>query len=308
LDRQEETSPSLVTRHTLAEQKKLGLRLLLAEDNSINQKLAVVLLQKAGYSVDAVENGLQALEKVRENEYSAVLMDVQMPEMDGLEATRHIRELEKNTGRHTPIIAMTAHAMRGDRERCLESGMDDYVSKPLEPKVLFSALDRWAQSDGKIVEGLQDYSSSTDIFSTDLDDGLFGESAPSDSGEAGQAARHDQAKSYADVLPVNVEGALYRFDGDRDFMAAMLKEYRDHLPARLTEIHAAVQDGDAGRLGRLAHNLKGISLNFSADPIADLALKLEELGRAEDLTNAPALIAQLDVEVRRLEDFLLKSL
>src|SRR5215510_11809130 len=98
------------TRHTLSEQRKLGLRILLAEDNPINQKLAVVLLQKAGYSVDAVETGAQAFEKVQVNPYGAVLMDVQMPEMDGLEATGQIREWEKKSGHHIPIIAMTAHA------------------------------------------------------------------------------------------------------------------------------------------------------------------------------------------------------
>ena len=143
LSREKERQPSLVTRHTLSEQRKLGQRILLAEDNAINQKLAVVLLQKAGYSVDAVETGAQALEKVQSNQYNAVLMDVQMPEMDGFESTHQIREWEKSNGQHIPIIAMTAHAMQGDRERCIEAEMDDYVSKPLEPKVLFAALDRW---------------------------------------------------------------------------------------------------------------------------------------------------------------------
>jgi len=314
LGRQVDRSISLVTRHTLAEQKKLGLRLLLAEDNPINQKLAVVLLQKAGYSVDAVDTGAEAVEKVQVNDYSAVLMDVQMPEMDGLEATQQIRELEKTTGRHIPIIAMTAHAMRGDRERCLEAGMDDYVSKPLEPKVLFSALDRWtrtalhpigqSRSGEEFMEEVQDYSSSADAFSTDLDDGLFGESASSTSRETQETAPVFQAVSYADVLPINFDAALYRFDGDRDFMMAMCKEYKDHLPARLHEMHAALQDNDASRLTRLAHNLKGVSLNFSADAVADIALKLEELGKREDLTDAPALVSQLDVEVRRLEAYL----
>ena len=302
---------SLVTRHTLAEQRKLGLRLLLAEDNPINQKLAVVLLQKAGYSVDAVENGFQALEKIQTEQYSAVLMDVQMPEMDGFEATQKIRAMEQGTSRHLPIIAMTAHAMQGDRERCLEMGMDDYVSKPLEPKVLLNVLDRWANStdsEEKKVEEVQDYSSPAEVFSTGLDDGLFGESEPSAARENEESTPAFQAVSYAEILPVNLNAALFRFDDDRDFMIAMLKEYRDHLPERLKEIHAALQDGDANRLGRLGHNLKGISLNFSAEPVADLALKLEEVGKREDLTNAPLLVAQLDTEVRRLEEYLAQIL
>ena len=304
LGHQEQKSTSLVTRHSVAEHKKQGLRILLAEDNPINQKLAVVLLQKAGYSVDAVENGAQALERVQMNPYSVVLMDVQMPEMDGFEATHRIRELEEGTVQHIPIIAMTAHAMQGDRERCLEAGMDDYVSKPLEPKVLFNVLDRWAQAHEETMEEVQDYSSSEDIFAADLDEGLFGESMASTPPEDEVTDSVISAASYEDVLPVNFEAVLDRFDGDQDFMMEMFKEYKDHLPGRLEEIHAAARDGDASRLARLAHNLKGVSLNFSADPVADIALKLEEIGKGEDLASASILVAQLDTEVRRLQDHL----
>ena len=140
LTNKEDQAPVLVTRHILSEKRRSGLRVLLAEDNPINQKLAMVLLQKAGYSVDAVETGSQAVEKVKSGTYNAILMDVQMPDMDGFEATQEIRKWEKDKGLHVPIIAMTAHAMAGDRERCLDAGMDDYVSKPIEPKVLFNAL------------------------------------------------------------------------------------------------------------------------------------------------------------------------
>ena len=143
----------IVTRHSLSEQRRFGLRVLLAEDNAINQKLAVVLLQKAGYSVDAVDNGQRAMEKVKTEHYNAVLMDVQMPEMDGFEATRQIRRWETPLSRHIPIIAMTAHAMAGDRERCLEAGMDDYLSKPLDPKALFNLLDRWIPGAELLDEG-----------------------------------------------------------------------------------------------------------------------------------------------------------
>ncbi len=284
------------------------MRLLLAEDNPINQKLAVVLLQKAGYSVDAVENGAQALEKVQANPYSAILMDVQMPEMDGLEATQQDPRMGRRIrGRHIPIIAMTAHAMQGDRERCLEAGMDDYVTKPLEPKVLFNALDRWVQTSQEVVEEVQDYSSSGDVFSADLDDGLFGESMPSALPESDIAVPVVSAVSYEKVVPANFDAALDRFDGDRDFMMEMFKEYENHLPGRLDEIHAALRDGNASALTRLAHNLKGVSLNFSAEAVADIALKLEEIGKREDLTGAPALIAQLEAEVRRLQEYLSKN-
>jgi len=262
-------------------------------------------LQKVGYSVDAVDTGLLALEKVQANRYNAVLMDVQMPDMDGLEATHKIRDWEKETGGHIPIIAMTAHAMQGDRERCLAAGMDDYVTKPLEPKVLFSALNRWAQPrEEAIGETLQDYSSPAEDVSADLEDGLFGESAPLVSIKIGEIAPVFEAVSYADREPANFDATLDRFDGDRDFMMAMFKEYKDHLPERLKEIEAALQEGDTTRLTRIAHNLKGISLNFSAEGVADIARKLEEMGKRENLTHASALVVQLDAEAHRLEEFL----
>jgi CheY-like chemotaxis protein/HPt (histidine-containing phosphotransfer) domain-containing protein len=310
LSHEKERQPSLITRHTLSEQRRPSQRVLLAEDNAINQKLAVVLLQKAGYSVDAVETGVQALEKVQSNHYNAVLMDIQMPEMDGFESTQRIREWEKDKGQHIPIIAMTAHAMQGDRERCLEAGMDDYVSKPLEPKVLFAALDRWAGAPKSIPtdekEIAQDYSGSGNVFSGNPDKGLFGETI-STSQPVREAVPTSPTVSSAEELPVNLEAALYRFGDDRAFMMEMFQEYRAHLGARVEEIHAAWQEGDASRLGRLAHNLKGVSLNFNADPLANAALKLEELGRREDLTDAPALVAQLDAEVGRLEEYLVEN-
>jgi two-component system, sensor histidine kinase and response regulator len=310
LGREDNLDPGLITRHTLSEQRKLGLRVLLAEDNAINQKLAVVLLQKAGYSVDAVGTGAEALEKVQTNSYSAILMDVQMPDMDGLDATHQIRELEKNTGQHIPIIAMTAHAMQGDRERCLEAGMDDYVTKPLQPKVLFSALDRWTKAfefPQEATEILEDYSSPENHFSVEMDDGLFGEEPSSSPKGVEKVVPVFQIISTADTLPVNFEAALTHFDGDQDFMRELLQQYKEQLSERVIEIRAAVQDRDPNRLTRLAHNLKGVSLNFSAGSLSDMALSMEEMGKREDLTNAPVLMAQLELEARRVTEYLLDN-
>jgi CheY-like chemotaxis protein/HPt (histidine-containing phosphotransfer) domain-containing protein len=280
---------------------------LLAEDNSINQKLAVVLLQKAGYSVDVVDTGAQALEKVQINEYNAVLMDVQMPEMDGFEATHLIRKLEKNTGRHIPIIAMTAHAMQGDRERCLEAGMDDYVTKPLEPKVLFSALDRWTEASGpsgEVLEPIQDYSSQDGAFSVDMDEGLFGESLPSAAARKKEAAPVHLAIAAPGTSPIDFESALRHFADDRAFMMKMFRNYKEQLHERVSEIRSALQDGDANRLARLAHNLKGVSLNFSAARLADITLHLEEICKREDLRQAPLLVEQLEAEAQRVDAYL----
>ena len=131
----------LVTRHSLRE-RKTGLRVLLAEDNPVNQKLAERLLEKRGYKVVVASNGRQALRALEKERFDLVLMDVSMPEMDGLEATRAIRAAELKTGSHLPIVAMTAHAMKGDRERCLDAGMDGYVSKPIQAKELFEVAEQ----------------------------------------------------------------------------------------------------------------------------------------------------------------------
>jgi two-component system sensor histidine kinase/response regulator len=300
--------PRLVTRHLISEHKRQGLRILLAEDNPINQKLAIILLQKAGFSVDAVENGQRALEKVQNEHYNAVLMDVQMPDMDGFEATRRIRQWEAEQGSHVPIIAMTAHALKGDRELCLEAGMDDYVTKPLEPKVLFNALDRWTQTESppsieKTAAEVQDYSGATEKFTVGADlafeDGLFGESAyPILAEEKPQVSALPVAPS--DELPMNLSTALPRFFNDRSFLLDMCHDLVAHMPERMREINHALQTNNANDLFRHAHNLKGVAANFSAEPVTRVAAQIEALGKSEDITNAASLVKQLEVEVERL--------
>ena len=134
---------ALITRHTIREGKK-ELRVLLAEDNTVNQKLATRLLEKHGHCVTVTSNGREALAALDRENFDAVLMDVQMPEMDGFEATAAIRAREQHTGKHLPIIAMTAHAMQGDRERCLAAGMDDYISKPIKIRELTDVLEKFS--------------------------------------------------------------------------------------------------------------------------------------------------------------------
>ncbi|KAF0108889.1 MAG: multi-sensor hybrid histidine kinase [Anaerolineaceae bacterium] len=297
----------LVTRHSLAEVKRQGTRILLAEDNPVNQKLAVMLLQKAGFSVDAVETGLQAVDKVKQGAYNAVLMDVQMPELDGLEATQRIRGWEKK-GQRIPIIAMTAHAMKGDRERCLEAGMDDYVSKPLDPQSLLNVLDRWiALPAGEPQEILSDAGSEQASSPRQPDsglafeDGIFGEEAEKETTTGLPASPLAEETA---GLPLDVEAAMPRFSGDRNFFAEMCQDFLQHLPGRLEELKSALHSGDVAALTRAAHNLKGVASNFSAGPLTSLAARLEARGRLDDLDDAPALVAAIAAEAARLEKYL----
>ena len=139
----QQANTQLVTRHSIEDAKRKKIRVLLAEDNTVNRKLALVLIEKFGFQADAVANGLEAVQALELVPYDLVLMDVQMPEMDGLEATRIIRDPQSGVLDHAiPIIAMTAHAMKGDREMCLKAGMDDYVAKPIQPEQLFAAIQR----------------------------------------------------------------------------------------------------------------------------------------------------------------------
>jgi CheY-like chemotaxis protein len=137
---EKKTSPALVTRHTLRESRN-RLRILLVEDNAVNQLVALRLLEKYGHTVEVAANGRRALEAIEKESYDLILMDVQMPEMNGWEATQAIREKEKTTGAHIAIVAMTAHAMEGDEERCLAAGMDAYLTKPIRTQELRAVLD-----------------------------------------------------------------------------------------------------------------------------------------------------------------------
>ncbi|MBI5352591.1 MAG: PAS domain S-box protein [Chloroflexi bacterium] len=312
LGRKEDT-PALITRHVLSEKRKDKLRILLAEDNPINQKLAIVLLQKSGHSVDAVETGVQALERVKANHYSAVLMDVQMPDMDGFEATRQIRIWEQTNGRHIPIIAMTAHAMTGDRERCLDAGMDDYVTKPLEPRVLFNALERWTQT--KETEKMTNPETKPDEspklgaqWGEDVAPTLSFDTPKASDQTPTSPASVSQAESSAENLPADLESALHRFDGDRAFMMEMCQEFKDHLPDRVTELRSALQAGEMEKLGRHAHNLKGLSLNFNASTLSALAQKLEICGKEQNIKDAPELVDRLANEVIRVQEYLAQKL
>ena len=246
-----------------------GCRVLLAEDNSANQKLGVILLRQAGLEVDVAENGLQAVEAVRSGNYDAVFMDVQMPEMDGLEATRVIRGDARLAG--LPIIAMTANAMKGDREQCLEAGMNDYLSKPIDPEVLFAILQRWI--------------------------GPWERAVP-----AGTASRAgEDSKEGLEKLagPIGVAEVLKRVGGNEQLLRELLRDFAAHFDGAVTEIREALAQEDGERARRLAHTLKGTAGNLSAKGLqaAALALEMAIRGGEEDMEE---LFDQVDQELEQV--------
>jgi signal transduction histidine kinase/CheY-like chemotaxis protein/predicted hydrocarbon binding protein len=267
----------IVTRHTIAEQKRQKVRILVAEDNPMNQKLAVTLLKKAGYWVDAVENGRKAIQSLKLKAYDLILMDAQMSEMDGFEATKVIREMEGDR-KHTPIIAMTAHAMKGDRERCLQAGMDDYISKPIESKKMLDTIEKWTHS--------SDLKAQNSCRKKMIP----------------QETKAEKVDNLKDV-PLDIETALGRFDHDKEFFREMLQEFLNHVPEQLQILDEGVKQGDAKMVEREAHGLKGAAGNLSVKRLADLALQLELLGRAKDLAGTKEIIDNLKSELKHLDDY-----
>ena len=260
----EEPSPrALVTRHTLAEARKRKARILLAEDNVVNQKVALHVLQRLGYHADAVANGKEALEAVELIPYDLILMDCQMPEMDGFEATREIRRRE-GTARHTPIIALTAHVMKGDRDKCLESGMDEYLPKPIQPEELATVVQRWIKT----------------------------EPPP------GQSSALESAQ------PVKLERLYETADGDEAFVQELIALFLKDTEARLSQLKQFLQQGDAEKARREAHTVKGACANFGADRMANIADSFRRLAHIDDLQQAAAEMESLEAEFERVRSYL----
>ncbi|MGB2697545.1 MAG: response regulator [Candidatus Zixiibacteriota bacterium] len=265
----------IVTRHTIAEQKRRTVHILLVEDNPMNQKLAVALLKRAGYSVHPVENGVKAIEALKRTAYNLILMDVQMPEMNGFEATKAIRQMEDEK-KHIPIIAMTAHAMKGDKERCLKAGMDDYVSKPIEPQELFDAIEKWTK--------FQDHR------------------------EAIKEQIYIKKENQLKDIPIELETAIDRFCGDRELFEKMLEEFLDFVPKQLRILDKAVKKGDVETVDREAHSLKGLAAQLSVNGLADLSLNLELLGRKGNLVGANDELDKMRTEFQHLKEYINNSL
>jgi CheY-like chemotaxis protein/HPt (histidine-containing phosphotransfer) domain-containing protein len=250
------------------------LRILLAEDNVVNQKVALSLLQRLGYRADVAANGLEVLAALQRQTYDLVLMDMQMPEMDGLEATRRIRDQEP-AGLSPWIVAMTANALPGDRERCLQAGMNDYVSKPVRPEALAEALRRCQPH-------LKPQATKTSAATIDL--------TPLDQDNLSHP--HDQ------VLDAAVLAELRQLLGDQagQVIAEVIDLFIESSPPLLAEMRTAVQTEAGDRLFRAAHTLKGSSAHLGAVRLVAMCEALEQMGRAGHLDEAAATLADLEAE------------
>jgi CheY-like chemotaxis protein/HPt (histidine-containing phosphotransfer) domain-containing protein len=239
------------------EASERSLRVLLAEDNPVNQTLAMRILEKLGHKVQVVNNGREALERSQAEEFDLILMDVQMPEMDGLEATTAIRAAESHTGKHVPIVAMTAHAMKGDREKCLSAGMDGYLSKPIRTDELMRAMSEVTKA--------------------------------SDTGELS-----DQ-NSFRAIG--QLESLLESVMGDRALLTEMAELWIEDSAKQEAQIRNGLDSGDAIMVQRAAHALKGSVGTFEASLAQDAAGQLELTAKHGDLVAAGKIFKQLLIQI-----------
>jgi CheY-like chemotaxis protein/HPt (histidine-containing phosphotransfer) domain-containing protein len=262
-----------VTRERLQPFAGVKARILLAEDNITNQQVAVGILKKLGLRADAVADGAEAVKALESIPYDLVLMDVQMPVMDGLEATRQIRDPQSKARSHAiPIIAMTAHAMQGDRERCIEAGVNGYVSKPVSPRALAEVLARWL---------------------------------PKKNDELGMSNAEETPPPFLpSSAPVVFDraGMLERLMHDEDLAQVVTETFLDDTPRQIEALRGYLDAWDAPGAERQAHTIKGASSNVGGEALRALAFEMEKAGKAGDLGSVAARIDGLEREFVRLKE------
>ena len=273
---------SIFTRHTSIEKQMRTARILLAEDNITNQKVALNTLKKFGYNADVVKNGKEAFEALKKIPYDIVLMDCQMPVMDGYEATNEIRKWEKTLkdgatdcsdlhlesetrSKRVPIIAMTAHALKGDREKCLTAGMDDYIAKPIHPKKLCDVIEKWINEPEEMHESQ-----------------IVHESIPKNN-----------------IFDKN--SFIDRLLGDEDLAKEIIKGFLEDSLRQINILKEAVDNKNANVIHCQAHSLKGAAANISATALKELAYQIEIAGKTGDLIKAASLIPKLDEQFEVLK-------
>jgi len=246
------------------------LDILVAEDNLLSQQLLIHLLQRRGHRVMAVRDGREALAVLEKSPFDLILMDIQMPRMDGLQAAVRIRQ--DSRWRTLPIVAVTAHAMKGDRERYLAAGLDDYLPKPIRSAALYEVIERWAAPAGQ----------PTDAAATQT-----------------EGYRRTQA---GDRI-LDMELLLSQLEGDRKLMCELVAIFLQDYPRQLERLRRALGEGDAPGVARAAHSLKGAAGNLAAEGVVAAAKRLEAMGRAGELAGAEETLRQLEGEIERLRAY-----
>jgi len=273
--------PCLVTRHYIAETIKDEGRILLVEDYPTNRQVAVNFITMAGFEVDVAENGKEAVDKFLEGTYALIFMDIQMPVMDGYEATRAIRQLESQgkggkEGERTPIVAMTANALTRDRENSLEAGMDDFITKPVTRASLLTVISNW----------LPGYSESS-LLTT-----------PAESRNEKPSATQNPE------IPLDYDQALSEFMGDKDVLVNTLHYFLNHCREQVGIITSAISENNSEIIRAEAHKIKGGSANLTMQFLSSVAAELELAGKAENLDGADSHVSKITLELDRLELFL----
>jgi CheY-like chemotaxis protein/HPt (histidine-containing phosphotransfer) domain-containing protein len=277
-------SPTTIQSPARGMSKGSGQRLLLADDNLVNQKVGVRMLKTLGYQVDIAANGREAVEAITRTAYAGVLMDCQMPEMDGFEATREIRKRERSTP-HLPIIAMTATTMAGDREKCLEAGMNDFLSKPVKLEDLTCVLRKWLTQPSSTIPHEWE-----------------AEPHHPDNREASVQSR-TSAPDPSPPLDSETLADLRRLGGDEDptFFISVINQFCQDSVTHMDGISLAIRENKSDSLCKMAHAFKGCSRTIGAKPLAELAFQLEQMGQTQNLEKAQAIFVSLQSECERVQ-------
>jgi TMAO reductase system sensor TorS len=270
---QKSTIPAEIERWGVVEPPCINARILLVEDNTVNQQVAMSILSKFGCRTDLAANGNEAVEAFRTVAYDMILMDVQMPVMDGISAAKKIRSIEEESfakkggeSRRIAIIAMTANAMKGDRRLCLEAGMDDYLAKPVIPEALLSKLLRWLPAADSPLKAI---------------------------GKAPPTLSHSPPQENEAEESYDFKGAVSRVMGDVAFLKDMLTQFRRKKDSYVSQCNEAIRARDPSRLESEAHALKGVAVNLGLNKISNTAKALEIVGRSGNLAAASALVEEL---------------
>ena len=278
----------LVTRHSVRDKRTAPARrlnVLLVEDSDLSRELAICLLDKWGHTVDVATNGREAVAAAAGKKFDIILMDMQMPVMDGVEAARAIRELEAARDCHTPILAMTANVLKNDTDKCLEAGMDGYLCKPVMPEDLLSAIE------------------SMTAKGTEVEDG----EETSDDGKD-ERARESEAGASRDLKPaVDIEAAREALGSYAEFLPRLVKVALTEYPKHLDELQSAISAEESEVVRRAAHTLKSSAAQLGGSGVHQLAAELEDMGRKGELDSASEKLGKLEIELERFREFYSRS-